>query len=97
MMAFVVKLTPAQRRKLASLTNGWREEPDDWRAGRVFLDLADAGLCEMREQRVKGGDVTTGPGNTSVYRWFTRRTPAGVAALADELQSPIAPRGPQGN
>ena len=76
-----MKLTPIQRRKLEFLTDEWREEPHDFRAGDLFLRLMDRGLCEMEERRVRGGDVTAGPGNASVYRWFTRRTAAGSSAL----------------
>lgn len=72
-----MKITDKQRAKLESLTDDWREEGAEWKAGAVFLRLMDRGLCEMEDRRIKGGDVTTGPGNTSVYRWFTRRTPAG--------------------
>jgi hypothetical protein len=75
------KLTEAQRNKLASLSDYWREEADGWKAGCVFLDLADGGLCEMQDRRISGGSISAGPGNTSAYRWFTRRTPAGRKAL----------------
>jgi len=76
-----LKLTPAQIKKLASLTEGWREEPDQWKARKTFLDLEAMGFCEMESRRIKGGSITTGPGNTSVYRWFTRRTDRGTAAF----------------
>lgn len=85
LQAKLIKLTPAQRKCLASLTDDWREESADWKAGRVFLDLEERGLCEWEERRVSGGSVTTGPGNTSVYRWYTRRTAGGVQALGDDF------------
>jgi hypothetical protein len=78
------KLTPAQRKRLAGLSEDWRQEDDGWKAGRVFLDLEARGFCEMDSRRVKGGSIMTGPGNTSVYRWFTRRTQRGTNALADD-------------
>jgi hypothetical protein len=84
-MSGLTTLTPTQRRRLAGLSADWREESDDWKAGKVFLDLQDMGFCEMADRRVKGGDVMCGPGNTSVYRWFTRRTEAGTRALADDF------------
>ena len=74
-------MTPAQRKKLLSLSDEWREEAPDWKAGAVLWRLEALGLCEIEERRVSGGDVMTGPGNTSVYRWFTRRTVGGRAAL----------------
>lgn len=80
------KLTAAQRKRLAGLTDEWREEDIDWKAGIVFHRLDARGFCEMTNRRISGGDITTGPGNTSVYRWFTRRTPAGRQALAHPLQ-----------
>lgn len=76
-------LTRAQRRLLESLTDDWRREEHDWKCGVVFHRLEGMGLCEMKDVRVKGGDVTTGPGNTSVYRWHTRRTEAGKRVLAE--------------
>lgn len=84
---FARDLTPAQRKRLANLSDDWREETYDWKAGVTFHRLMDKGLCLMEDRRVKGGDVTTGPGNTSAYRWFTRRTEFGarVAAAIREL------------
>lgn len=83
-----VKLTRAQRAKLQSLNDDWREEDDDWRAGVVFLRLMeDMGLCEMEERRLSGGDVTTGPGSWGHRRWFTRRTEAGRRALSQQPPS----------
>lgn len=79
-----MKLTPAQRKKLEFLTEEWREEPEDWISGALFGRLEVMGLCEMKQRRLAGGDVTTGPGSWGVYRWFTRRTPAGTAALASQ-------------
>lgn len=75
------ELTRAQRKKLEFLTDEWREEDHDWKASDLFHRLSDRGLCEMDDRRVRGGDVLTGPGNTSAYRWFTRRTAAGRLAL----------------
>ena len=76
------RLTATQRERLKGLTGDWQRHDDpDWRAGITFLRLEDRGLCEMKSIRIKGGDVTTGPGNTSVYRWHTRITDAGRAAL----------------
>lgn len=81
----LTKLTPAQRKCLYALTADWREEDHDWKASRVFHTCQDFGYCEMKDVRVRGGDVFTGPGNTSVYRWFTRRTTEGTAALGDDF------------
>ncbi len=75
------KLTPAQAKKLAELSADWRREEHGWKAGTTFHRLSDMGLCEMQDRRVSGGDVMTGPGNTSVYRWFTRRTELGTAVF----------------
>ncbi len=82
----VRKLTPARERCLRMLTDHWREEGDEWRAGRVFLDLEAMGMCEMQSRRIKGGSISAGPGNTSVYRWFTRRTEKGRIALDIAVQ-----------
>lgn len=81
-------LTRSQIKKLKSLTPEWREEPYEWKSGIVFYRLELRGLCEMKSMRVSGGDVLTGPGNTSVYRWFTRITPAGLAALPGNAEQP---------
>lgn len=75
-------LTKPQRSMLKTLTDEWREEEYGWKASALFHRLADRGLCEMEDRRVRGGDIMSGPGDTSVYRWFTRRTPAGAAALS---------------
>lgn len=82
--AKLVKLTPAQRKCLSGLTDEWREEARDWKAGRVFLDLEARGFCEFDDRRISGGSITAGPGNTSVYRYFTRRTEDGKHALGDD-------------
>lgn len=80
----MTRLTPAQRKKLEFLTDDWREEPEDWKSGALFGRLEAMGLCEMQERRLAGGDVMTGPGSWGVYRWFTRRTPAGTKALPSQ-------------
>lgn len=79
-----MKLPRTQRALLLSLTDDWRQEEHDWRASTAFHRLAEQGLCEMEDRRVGGGDVLTGPGNTSVYRWFTRRTPAGSSLVPSQ-------------
>ena len=83
--AKLAKLTPAQRKLLGSLTEEWRREEYDWKATDLFHRMQDEGYCEMKDVRVSGGDISTGPGNTSVYRWHTRRTQAGTSALAGDF------------
>lgn len=84
-----MKLTPAQRKKLQSLTPEWRQEPDDWTSGAVFGRLEVMGLCEMENRRLAGGDVLTGPGSWGRFAWFTRRTPAGTAALSPQERGEV--------
>lgn len=88
-----MKLTKTQFARLSQLTDDWRQEDHAWKSGIVFYRLEQMGLCEMQERRIRGGDVTTGPGNTSVYRWFTRRTPAGTATLTSAQRTDIEKAG----
>lgn len=71
-------LSKAQRERLERERDEWTQQPVGWRAGVVFLRLEDRGLVEW-QQRPRG-DVSCGPGYHG-SDWFTRRTPAGRAAL----------------
>jgi hypothetical protein len=74
-------LTRAQRKCLEGLTNDWRQEERDWKASRVFLDLADRGLCEWGGRYIGHSTIRTGPGFHGAHRWFTRITADGRAAV----------------
>lgn len=75
-----VKLTKAQRAKLATTPDEWRNEGGDWKAGKVFLDLEDRGFVEMRLR--SRSDISCGPGYHG-SDWMIRRTPAGRQALGE--------------
>lgn len=86
-MADKVKLTPAMRRILSGLSDEWRQEDADFRAGPVFLRMSedmDPPLCEMKLAPPPGKrcDVRSGPGVSARDYWWTRRTTAGRAHLA---------------
>lgn len=86
-MAGKVKLTVAMRRVLSGLSDDWRMEDSDFRAGVVFLRMAEdinPPLCEMKLAPPPGKhcDVRSGPGVSVRDYWWTRRTHAGRAHLA---------------
>jgi len=76
-------LTRAQIKKLKELPDEFTPQEDDWKAGKVFLDLVDLGLADWKDQRLpySGGDVTVGPGSHGAWRWWVRRTAAGREAI----------------
>lgn len=88
------KLTAAQQRILSGLSDEWRMEDADWRAGVVFLRMAEdmnPPLCEMKLAAPPGRhcDVRSGPGVSVRDYWWTRRTNAGRTTLSDTpLRSP---------
>lgn len=84
-----VKLTAAMRRILSGLSDEWRMEDSDFRAGPVFLRMMEdtnPPLCEMKLAPPPGKhcDVRSGPGVSARDQWWTRRTPAGRALLASD-------------
>jgi len=75
-------LTRAQHKCLSSLTDDWRNEGRDWKAGRTFLDLEARGLCEWKDEYVGSSTIRTGPGFHGAYDYLTRITPEGRAAIS---------------
>jgi len=76
-------LKPAQKRKLMELPDEFTAQEHDWKAGRTFLDLLDAGLVDWKDKPLPHtqGDVRSGPGSHGSYRWHIRRTAAGRRAI----------------